>query len=91
MKVDKTSENLAHCICLYCPSYSPVCKLKNAQKNINRSDTDFKNTEHYEKMFCAFEKSNCIHLDRGCLCEKCQIYRKYGLNHHDYCLKTGGM
>ena len=91
MKVDKTSENLAHCICMYCPSCSPVCKLKNAQKNINRSDDDVKNTAHYEKMFCAFEKSNCIHLDRGCLCEKCQIYQKYGLNHHDYCLKTGGM
>lgn len=91
MKVDKTSENLARCICMYCPSYSPVCKLKNSQKNINRSDDDVKNTEHYEKMFCAFEKSNCIHLDRGCLCEKCQIYQKYGLNHHDYCLKTGGM
>ena len=47
--------------------------------------------EHLELMFCAFEKSNCIHENRGCLCEKCPVHKKYALNNEDYCLNTGGI
>ena len=46
---------------------------------------------HYEKLFCAFEKSNCIHFDKGCICDRCEVFKKYGLNRKDFCLKTGGM
>lgn len=91
MKVEKTQENISHCICLYCPSYSQVCKLKNSTENVNQTTENLEDKTHYEKMFCAFEKSNCIHLDRGCICEKCAVYKQYGLRRHDYCLKTGGI
>ena len=52
---------------------------------------DVSHLEHLELMFCAFEKSNCIHENRGCLCEKCPVHKKYALNNEDYCLNTGGI
>ena len=91
MKVEKTAENVAQCICMYCPSYSQVCKLKNAPNNVNQPTESLANKTKKKKMFCAFEKSNCIHLDRGCLCEKCSVFQKYHLCRHEYCLKTGGL
>lgn len=91
MRVAKTEENVSHCICMYCPSYSQVCKLKNAPENTNRPTENLQDRTHYEKMFCAFEKSNCIHLDRGCICDKCEVHKQYGLHRHEYCLKTGGL
>jgi hypothetical protein len=91
MRVDKTQENLAHCRCLDCPSYSMVCRLKNAEENKENIDDILESKPHYEKMFCAFEKSNCIHLDRGCLCEQCSVHWQYALHKHEYCLKNGGL
>ena len=90
MHVDKTVENAKQCMCFKCPSYAPICKAK------NWSDISFHNEriddfKHYEMMFCAFEKSNCIHENRGCLCVKCPVHKKYGLNNEDYCLTTGGV
>lgn len=91
MRIEKTEENASRCICLYCPSYSTVCKLKNEPQNITRSTSSLEAHTHYEKLFCAYEKSNCIHIDRGCLCEKCYNYKKYGLRKCDFCLHTGGL
>lgn len=91
MMVSKTEENMSRCLCLNCPSYTQVCKLKNAPQNVTRPTELLEERKHYEKMFCAFEKSNCIHLDRGCICEHCEIYKKYNLHRLDYCLKTGGI
>ena len=89
MQVEKTKENACNCLCMMCPSYEKVCKLKNQIQNI--STQSLQNETHYEKLFCAFEKSNCIHVDRGCLCQNCEVLKKYGLNHREYCLKTGGI
>ena len=47
--------------------------------------------EHFEGMYCAFDHSRCIHEDRGCICEKCEVHKKYNLKKEDYCLKDGGM
>ena len=87
MQVDKTKENACNCLCIMCPSYEKVCKP--TKQDV--STTDLQNIKHYEKMFCAFEKSNCIHIDRGCLCQNCEVFKKYGLRHKEYCLKTGGI
>jgi hypothetical protein len=91
MKVEKTEENIVQCRCLSCPSYAQLCKMKNADENLDRTTAGLQNRTHYEKMFCAFERSNCIHLDRGCLCENCLVHAKYNLHNHEYCLKSGGL
>ena len=88
--VDKTQENVSRCLCLSCPSYSTTCKLKNADQNIARPTPTLENRTHYEKMFCAFEKSNCIHLDRGCICHQCLNFKEYNLRNCTYCIHTGG-
>ena len=91
MKVEKTQENICNCLCLICPSYEKICKLKNVNENQDISTTKLQNKTHYEKMFCAFEKSNCIHLARGCICHNCEVFKKYGLKNKEYCFKTGGL
>lgn len=91
MQVDKTQENICRCICMMCPSYSLGCKIKSADENTNISTKKLAEKNHYEKLFCAFEKSNCIHFDKGCICDRCEVFKKYGLNRKDFCLKTGGM
>ena len=88
--VNKTQKNIERCLCLSCPSYSTSCKIKNAFQNQSRATTSLENRTHYEKMFCAFEKSNCIHLDKGCLCNKCLNFKEYNLSNCTYCLHTGG-
>jgi len=87
MRVEKTMENVNSCMCLSCPSYTTTCKIKNGVETV----FDVSHLEHLEKMFCAFEKSNCIRENRGCLCEKCEVHKKYGLHNEDYCLNTGGI
>lgn len=90
MKVEKTLENVSQCLCLQCPSYTKSCHLKNEKtlfEKINRVDVE----QHFEIMFCAFEKSDCIHENRGCLCSRCPVHKKYALNNEDYCLSTGGV
>ena len=89
-KVDKTEENITRCLCLNCPSYSTTCKIKNAKQTTNRTTQSLEAHKHYEKMFCAFEKSNCIHLNRGCICEDCANFKNYNLKKGTYCLHTGG-
>lgn len=90
MKVDKTTENARNCMCLTCPSYTKTCKIKNIP-NLTKNIIDVDETQHLEIMFCAFEKSNCIHEHKGCLCSDCPVHKKYNLNNEDYCLNTGGI
>ena len=90
MQVARTRENLRKCKCMYCPSYTTECRLKNLPGNLVHLMEDLKEADHFEGMFCAFEKSNCIHKDKGCLCETCPIHDEYQLNNNDYCLHTGG-
>lgn len=87
MRVEKTIENAERCKCLQCPSYTAVCKMKNG----TTIPHDISKLDHLERMFCAFEESNCIHENRGCLCETCPVHKKYSLNDEDYCLHTGGV
>lgn len=90
MLVAKTKENLKNCRCMECPSYTAGCKIRNYPVNLFKLMDDLDNIEHFEGMFCAFEKSNCIEEDKGCLCEECPVHAKYNLVREDYCLKTGG-
>jgi hypothetical protein len=90
LKVEKTERNISRCLCLSCPSYSMMCRLKNFHENKNKSDASLKARTHYEKMFCAFEKSNCIHANKGCLCGDCANFKEYGLENCTYCTHTGG-
>lgn len=91
MQVAKTKENLKNCQCMHCPSYSTGCKIKSMPENILHMMENIENVEHFEGMFCAFEKSKCIHEDKGCVCDTCPVHKQYQLNKDDYCLKTGGM
>lgn len=90
MQVDKTLENARSCLCLQCPSYTKGCHLKN-ESDVVAKMPRIDEFSHFEIMFCAFEKSNCIHENRGCLCTKCPVHQKYALNNEDYCLSTGGI
>ena len=90
MRVAKTVENLKKCRCMDCPSYTMGCKVKNYPINIAKLAGGLDGVEHYEKMFCAFGKSNCIHEDKGCLCEKCQIFAENKLTRDEYCMTDGG-
>ncbi|MBO5038155.1 MAG: DUF2769 domain-containing protein [Alphaproteobacteria bacterium] len=90
MHVEKTIDNAKSCLCLGCPSYTTHCKMKNSDE-IALDMSHINDTAHMELMFCAFEKSNCIHENRGCLCQDCPVHKKYQLNNEDYCLNTGGI
>ncbi len=89
--VARTRENLERCKCLDCPSYTMGCKIKNIPTNLYKLVNNLDKTEHFEGMFCAFEKSHCIEQGKGCLCNTCEIYHKYQLNRQDYCLSDGGL
>ena len=89
MHVEKNKENMIKCICMMCPSYEKTCKIGNGNQDI--IPQELSQMIHCEKMFCAFEKSDCIKQDRGCLCQRCEVFKKYDLKHREYCLKTGGI
>lgn len=91
MQVARTKENLKKCICLHCPSYTTTCKMKNMPENLLKMMENLKDVDHFEGMYCAFDKSHCIHEDRGCICEKCEVHKEYDLKREEYCLKTGGI
>jgi len=90
MRVEKTINNAQECLCLSCPSYTKTCKLKN-NMHTNEDVLNKQNDAHWELLFCAFEKSNCIHENRGCMCQTCPVHKKYALNNEDYCLHNGGV
>ena len=89
--VARTKENLRRCRCMDCPSYTLGCKIRNMPENLFKMMDNLDKTEHFEGMFCAFEKSHCIENGKGCLCNNCEIYHKYNLNRQDYCLSDGGL
>lgn len=90
MRVEKSLKNLDMCLCMKCISYTGKCKLKNAPENFLKLMENYQAAGHYEKMFCAYEKSHCIELKQGCLCPQCEVYYKYNLQNKYYCLQTGG-
>lgn len=90
MTVARTTENLRKCKCTECPSYTSGCKIKNYPINLFKLVDGLDNVEHFEGMFCAFEKSNCIKEDRGCLCEQCEVFVENRLSRDEYCMSTGG-
>ena len=90
-QVPKTSENLKKCLCSDCPSYTAGCKVKSYPINMVKLIDGIENIEHYEKMFCAFGKSNCINEDKGCLCDSCKVFQENDLSREDYCLADGGL
>lgn len=87
MQIAKTKENLKKCQCMHCPSYTTGCKIKNMPENIVSLMEGLKDSPHFEGMFCAFEKSNCIQENKGCLCVGCSIHKEYDLHQGGYCLK----
>lgn len=88
--VARTFENLKKCRCSGCPSYTAGCKIKEFPASLMKLVDGLDHTEHFEGMFCAFEKSHCINEDKGCLCEECAVFAENRLNRDEYCLKTGG-
>ena len=91
MQVTRTKENLKRCLCMRCPSYTTECKIRSLPYNLVHMAEDLKNANHFEGMFCAFEKSSCIMDNKGCLCDDCPIHDEYQLKNNDYCLSTGGI
>jgi len=87
--VPKTHANLLKCQCRKCPSYSTACKLKAMPGNtiLLLGDMD---KIHAETMFCAYEKSNCIEEEHGCICAKCELYTEFNLENLYYCTVTDG-
>ena len=90
-KVEKSKENLKKCICMKCPSYKMGCKMKAMPKNMmTMLKGNIGELEHFEGLFCAFEKSNCITEESGCICATCDVYKENKLSKLYYCIKTGG-
>jgi hypothetical protein len=69
-----------------------IClQVKAIRKNsMDMMKSDISKVEHLENMLCAFEKSNCIDKEQGCVCPDCQVHKEYDLQEVYYCLTTGG-
>ena len=89
-KVSKTKENLKKCICMKCPSYTFDCKMKSMPGNVILKMGDMEEKIHAEAMFCAYEKSNCIDEEKGCLCATCENFKEYELGKSYFCQVNGG-
>ena len=89
--VARTSENLKKCRCSDCPSYTAGCKIKNYPANLFKLVDGLDQAEHFEGMFCAFGKSHCIHEEKGCLCEQCEVFAENKLSREEYCMTDGGI
>ncbi len=90
LTVEKTKGNLIKCKCLACPSYEFACKVESMPSNVLLLIGDMDKKVHAEKLFCAYEKSECIKEERGCLCPSCEVQEKYGLDKLYYCLVNDG-
>lgn len=84
-KVSRTIENLKKCKCVTCPSFTTICKLKAVPGDIKEMAGGLDKAKHFEGMFCAFEKSDCIHDHKGCKCHSCKIEEEYGLKEEYFC------
>lgn len=85
-KVAKTKENLRKCRCITCPSYTLGCKLKNYPNNLKAIIEGLDKSKHFEGMFCAYGRSNCLTENKGCLCEGCAVFKENNLSKHEYCM-----
>lgn len=85
MKVEKTLNNLRKCKCVLCPSFTTECKIKAVVQDVSKLVKGLHKTKHFEGMFCAFEKSTCIHDQKGCKCSDCEIQKEHGLDTAYYC------
>ena len=89
--VAKTKENLNKCRCSKCPTYSLACKVKAIPEGISDMlKKDISNEKHIEMMFCAFEPSNCIKEEKGCICPTCVVYTENKLDKMYYCRSVVG-
>ena len=66
MRVERSMENIDKCLCMKCISYTGHCKMKNAPENFLKLLENYKETKHYEKMYCAYEQSHCIKEMQKC-------------------------
>ena len=90
-QVERSVENLKKCNCMKCPTYKMGCKLKNMPKNMmTKMKGNISEVEHFEGMFCAFEKSHCITEITECICEACELSKENNLPNYAYCTITGG-
>lgn len=88
--VEKTKSNLIACKCFACPSYEFACKVESMPSNVLLLIGNMDKKPHAEKLFCAYEKSECIKEEKGCVCPSCEVKEKYGLENVYYCLADGG-
>jgi len=88
--VPKTKENLKKCMCMKCPSYKFICKIKSMPSNVILKVGKIEEKTHAEAMFCAYEPSHCIDEVKGCLCEDCELFREYNLEKGFFCIVAGG-
>lgn len=88
--IEKTLPNLMKCICVRCHTYTFSCMGKGVPGNLKALAEGLGKSEHLEGMFCAFEKSECITEDKGCICDKCALFQGNKLDKRSYCLSTGG-
>ncbi|MCK5039667.1 MAG: DUF2769 domain-containing protein [Candidatus Aenigmarchaeota archaeon] len=90
-KVEKSKENLKKCICMKCPSYKLGCKMKSMPKNMmTMLKGNISELNHFEGLFCAFENSNCITEESGCICANCELYKENKLDKLYFCTQTEG-
>ena len=89
-KVPKEKANLIKCMCKKCPTYDFACKVKSIPGNMGLILGDMEDKLHAETMFCAYEKSNCLEDEKGCLCPTCELFKKYELGKTYFCTETAG-
>ncbi len=91
-QVARSQENLKKCICMKCPSYKLGCKMKAMPRNMmTMLKGNIEELDHFEGLFCAFEKSNCITEITECICETCPVFKDNKLPDYGYCTTTGGV
>lgn len=89
-KVEKTMANMAKCQCMKCPSYAFACMTTSLPVNFKALVMDVSKKDRLEGMFCAFQKSIYITVDKGCLCDACALHNDCCLDKTFFCLATGG-
>jgi len=91
IKIERTKENLAKCLCKECPSYTFACKMMAMPGDIILLIDPMDNEKlHAETMFCAYHKSQCINEEKGCKCPDCEVYSENDLGKTYFCTNEGG-
>ena len=47
--------------------------------------------DHFDGLFCAFEKSECITEITECLCETCVVFKDNNLTNYGFCTVDNGI